>query len=349
MFVIDRLLSRVTSDCALALTGDTLWVVSAKEGAVPVAVPALAAHQDTDEESTEYEYVGQSVLDMSGRTPTPLQVVSALREGWIHHAAAARAVLAQGLAMGAGKDAPWIGPRVLATARFHASGLMETSLKRFICGAGARKALLLNYPLACGLGMGLELSEPSIQAVLAIEEDWFAFAVLSSYGILTESSVALGMAGFVDDARCHFRDTKDLLLDKKELRAHLRDKGISSSGMIPGWEAWASRPETGRATEASLTPDELTLAITPTLVRIAEEVKSRLLDISPDQLDELRKSGIHLCGCGAELPGLGALLSERTGVTVHSRPDEVHPAICGLAGVLSDLDTIGPVLENAVR
>lgn len=343
MFFLSHILGLFSNDCAVALTGDAFWFMG--PGAeTPVELPAWAAGVQ-EAEGFEYRYFGREALQMKGRTPEPLTLVPAMREGWPADTESAERLLAGGLQECTGGGA-FSHPRVVATFRAAGDRDRSEAAGLLLRRAGARRIYVVPYPTACAIGMKLDMTEPHIQGVIAIERDWFAFAVIALSGVLHETDGPFGMDSMIGDIRCHLRDVCNVTHADDVLRRQLFSTGFSLVCESRGMADWLGRATADPAGESPPTADSLTVGASPTVARIAEAVKETALRLEPDALDELGAAGLHLCGEGAAIPGLSALLSRRSGFNVTPHTETPHPAILGLTTVLENLDTIGPALEN---
>jgi actin-like ATPase involved in cell morphogenesis len=153
----------------------------------------------------------------------------------------------------------------------------------------------------------------------------------------------------VREARRYLRDGKDVLFDSELLLQHLFENGFSSGSRIKAYEVLTKRISAGNATEAGFTSLEITQGVKPVLKRIAEEVKDSLNVLTPDQLDNLSREGIYLCGEAADIKGFADKLADCMGMPIHISDKSGAAAITGIGSLLEDLDTIGRVLEKALE
>lgn len=193
--------------------------------------------------------------------------------------------------------------------------------------------------MATAIGLKLDVQKPEIQAVLTVSEDWFEFAVISLAGELVNVGGPIGSRSFVEDLRNHLVLTRQNRPEFSALEERIFSAGVhpQTAVMVPGWQAWAGRSELGRLTGQSFTPEEISLGIMPSLIRMTEQIKESIRLLPHEKQYELQRATLHATGRALKIPGLGEMIGKQIGVTTTSHPLDTHPSIQGVVRVLEEI------------
>ena len=91
---------------------------------------------------------------------------------------------------------------------------------------------------------------------------------------------------------------------------------------------------TGLPESFEITSTEVYEAIKETADSICNAVRTVLAKTDPDLIVDIKNDGIYLTGGGSLINGMNVLLSEYTGLTVHTLEDPTHSVVRGAATAL---------------
>ena len=82
-------------------------------------------------------------------------------------------------------------PRVVVTGPFESSEALKRIWLDIFEKAGARRVFLVEYGMACAVGLGLDVVGSEVRGLLAMESDWSQFVVISYADVLFRVTLAL--------------------------------------------------------------------------------------------------------------------------------------------------------------
>lgn len=325
-------------DVAVSLVDDS-FIFSTQSQAHPLVLPAYAAIQTG---TTRMLACGEEAKAMLGREPDNISVVRVLVEGAIADQQSAESLFRFGLRKLLGR-AVLVRPRVIIASRAYDPG--KWSVKNMGTVGGAREVYLIGMGMATAIGMQLDVQKPEIHAVVTVSNDWFEFAVVSLAGILAEANGAIGTRSFVEDIQNHFTLCRNFRPDFAALTSQLESAGVNPrmTGDVPGWETWSGRTEQGRLTSHSVSPDDLTIGMMPSLVKMTERIKTAIRGLPAGKQSQLSRATIHATGSALRISGLAQMIAYQLGHSITPFPSEIHPSIEGCKTVLKELNFLKKV------
>ncbi len=324
-------MSLLPKDVAVSLVDDS-FIFSTRAQSSPLILPAYVAIQTG---TANVLACGEEARAMLGREPNNISVVKVLTEGGLADHEAATSLFRFGMRKLLGSTL--IRPRVIVALRSH--DLIKIPVKEMATAGGAREVYLIEMGMATAIGMQLDVQKPEIQAVLSISDDWFEFSIISLAGVLSGTTGSVGTRIFVEDIQNHIALLRQFRPESATLRAQLMANGLRADSIVdvPGWEVWAGRTEQGRLTSQSISQDNLTIGMLPSLIRMTERIKAAVREMSDDKQQQLSRTTIHGTGSAMRIPGLTQAIVNQVGFSITHFPAEHHPSIEGAKQVLKEL------------
>jgi rod shape-determining protein MreB len=325
-------------DLVVSLVDDA-FIFSTQTQDTPLVLPAYVAIQTG---TARILACGEEARAMLGREPTNISVVRVLVEGTIADQEAAEALFRFGLPKLMGGYF-LVRLRVIIASRTFGPGKLP--VQRMGTAGGAREVYLIEMGMATAIGMKLDVEKPEVKAVLTVSDDWFEFAVISLAGILTGTNGALGTRSFVEDIQNHLTLSRHFRPDPVTLTSQLESAGLNPQAApeLPGWETWAGRTEAGRLSTQSISRDEMTAGMMPSLVRLTERIKEAIRRLPDDKQYQLSRTTIQATGSALRIPGLAQMLTDQLGYPVTPFPAAIHPSVEGAKTVLKELNSLRKV------
>jgi rod shape-determining protein MreB len=204
---------------------------------------------------------------------------------------------------------------------------------------GAREVYLIELGMATAIGMQMDVQKPELNAILSVSDDWYEFAVIALAGVLSGTSGAIGRRTLVEDIQNHLSLHRKFRPEFTALDTQLGKGGVHADAVseLPGWETWAGRTELGRQTAHSITSEDMTLGMMPSLVRLTERIKQTIRLLPNEKQYPLSRATIHATGTSLSIPGFDSLLASQLGYSVKRFDSEIHPSIDGCRIVLKEL------------
>jgi rod shape-determining protein MreB len=324
-------LSRLSPAVGVDLgTANTLVYVHGR--GIVVREPSVIARTDDG----QILAVGETAKQMIGRTPAGITASRPLRGGVIADFETTAAMLAYFLK----KAVPYrslLGPAVVVGIPSAATTVERRALIEAAMRAGARRARLIDEPLAAALGVGLPVSEPVASMIVDIGGGRTQVAVITLGGIVTSRSIRMAGDDMDDAIIAHARRTYNLLIGERTAEAvkiaigsAYASTGAEPTMVIRGRDLVSGLPRTLR-----IVAGEIRDALAEPLQAILAAVRQTLEDTPPELAADLVGRGLVLVGGGSLLPGIDRLLTEATGMRVRRGDDPLSAVAQGTARALS--------------
>ena len=283
--------------------------------------------------------VGQKAKMMLGRTPESIETIRPLRDGVIADFIATEEMLRQFIKR-AKTMFGFRRPRILICVPAGATPVERRAVYETAVSAGARRAYLVEEPVAASLGAGLPIDEPTGSMVVDIGGGTTDIAVLSLGGVVQARSLRCA-GNAMDEAIIRFvRRKHQLLIGEANAERIKIEAGTAMAGNnsrhseihIRGRDLRQGRPKT-----VVLGPHDIAEALQDPVEEIAEFVQRALEDMPPEVSTDVCERGINLTGGGALLDKLDLELERRVGVKFRVPENPMHCVVRGSAIILESL------------
>ena len=334
----------LSKDVAVSLVDDS-FIFSTLDLEAPLVLPAYVAIQSG---TSNVLACGEEARAMLGREPNNINVIKVLVEGGLYDSFAATSLFRFGM-----KQVPnsaLVKPRIIAAVRSY--DLLKNSVQRMAVDGGAREVYLMEMGLvATAIGMQLDVEKPDIKSVLTISEDWFEFSIISLAGILAGVNGNIGVNTFVEDIQNHISLRSQFRPEFEMLRSQLISDGINSDFIAEtsGWEVWSGRSEQGRMMTQKVTKEELSVGMSPSLIRMCEKIKSAIRELPDSKQAQLSRTTIHATGDAMKIHGLRESIQGQIGYSIIPFDSKYHPSIDGAKRVIKELPSLKKAKYSAPR
>jgi rod shape-determining protein MreB and related proteins len=325
---------RRVADLAVDL-GTANTVVFRRGDGVVLFEPSVVA---MDEQTGRVYAVGDEARRMLGRTPATITASRPLRHGVITDFDTTEQMLRQFIRRaGGGSRAAVIVCTPSGLTQVERNAVVEATL-----AAGARRAELIDEPMAAAIGAGLPVAEPVGSFVVDVGGGTTEMAVTALGGMAVSGSVQVG--GYdLDDAIVRLLQNRFKLLVgqeqaetvKIEIGSALDGRERAGTGEIAGRDLTS-----GMLRRIAVHADEVRHALERPLAQIIDAVKD-LLERTPPQLaSDIATRGVTLVGGGSLLPGFDELLGRETGLSVTRDPEPLTTVARGAGAALEELGAL---------
>src|ERR1700681_4864363 len=285
---------------------------------------------------------------MIGRTPSNIQAIRPLKDGVIADFEICEKMLRYFIR----KVHPrrFSKPRMVICVPSGITGVEKRAVQEAAEYAGARKAYIIEEPMAAAIGAGLPIHEPTGNMVVDIGGGTTEVAVISLGGIVTSQSIRV--AG--DEL-----DQAIITFGKKEYSLMLGERTAEEIKMALG-SAYPSENEphaeirgrdlvSGLPKTVVISAAEVRRAIEEPLNLIIDAVKNTLDKCPPELAGDVMDRGIALTGGGALLRGLESRMREDTGMPVQVADNPLDSVVLGTGKCVEDFETLRQVLVPDTR
>ncbi len=283
--------------------------------------------------------VGMTAKKMVGRTPEAIETIRPLRDGVIADFIATEEMLRQFIR----RTKTMLGfrrPRILVCVPAGATPVERRAVYETAISAGARRAYMIEEPVAAAIGAGLPIDDPSALMVVDIGGGTTDIAVLSLGGVVQARSLRCAGNAMDEAIIRHIRRRHNLLIgDINAERIKIEAGTAMSEGdgseteiHIRGRDLRQGRPKS-----IVLGPKDIAEALGDPIERMAEFIQRSLEDLPPEVATDICERGIYLTGGGALLDRLDRELERQVGVKFYVPDNPTHCVIKGTAAVLEGL------------
>jgi len=345
--MFDSFFSLLSSDIAIDLgTANTFILVKGK--GIVVREPSVVAR---NRKTKEILAIGNKAKKMVGKTPLMIETVKPLQDGVIADFEATVAMLKfffEQLSSGGQLLNKIIRPRVVIGIPSGVTEVEQKAVQDAALNAGARKAYLIEEPMAAAIGLSLPIDQPQGTLIVDVGGGTTEIALISLGGIVIDR--CLRVAGDeMDEALTNFIKLKYSLLlgqaSAEEIKIQL-GSALPPARLVPKEQAAEVKErqlvirgrdlETGLPKSIKISAQEVREAIAPVIHQIIEQITEVIEEAPPELTTDIVAKGIILCGGCSLLQGLDKLISEETKIPAWTAEE---PQTCVVRGC-------GKLLEN---
>lgn len=282
--------------------------------------------------------VGEEAKKMLGKTPEYIEVIRPMEEGVIADYEVTEAMIKYFLKRVMGRM--WlVGPEVMVCVPAGVTQVEQRAVMDATMSAGARKAYLIDEPLAAAIGAKIPVSEPFGNMIVDIGGGAAEAAVIALGGVVTHKTVRVG-GGRLDKSIIEYLKKKNNLIIGEYTAEMIKIK-IGSAIKL-------KRPETmevngrdsinGLPKTMTIDSDQVYEAIRPMLDSIVMVIRDTLEVTPPELVADIVDRGIVLSGGASQLRNFNVLVTREIGVSAHVATEPQFCVIKGTGIALENLD-----------
>ena len=287
--------------------------------------------------------VGAEAKRMIGRTPSNIQAIRPLKDGVIADFEICEKMLRYFIHRV--HQRRFAKPRMVICVPSGITGVERRAVMEAAEYAGARRAYIIEEPMAAAIGAGLPVHEPTGNMVVDIGGGTTEVAVISLGGIVTSQSVRIGGdeldEAIVSVVKKEFslalgeRTAEEIKITlgsayplEQELHAEIRGRDLVS----------------GLPKTIVVSTEEIRRSIEEPVSAIIDAVKVTLDRTPPELAADIMEQGIVLTGGGAMLHGLESRLQHETGMPIVVARDPLNCVAVGSGQCLEEFEALKRVL-----
>jgi rod shape-determining protein MreB and related proteins len=287
--------------------------------------------------------VGAEAKRMIGRTPSHIQAIRPLKDGVIADFEICEKMLRYFIQRV--HQRRFAKPRMVICVPSGITGVEQRAVMEAAEYAGARKAYIIEEPMAAAIGAGLPVHEPTGNMVVDIGGGTTEVAVISLGGIVTSQSVRIGGDELDEAIIAYIKKEYSLALGERtseEIKIALGSAFPMEEELhaeIRGRDLVSGLPKT-----IVVSTQEIRKAIDEPVSAIIDAVKVTLDKTPPELAADIMEQGIVLTGGGALLHGLDARLQDETGMPIIVARDPLNCVAIGSGQCLEEFEALKQVL-----
>ena len=290
--------------------------------------------------------VGAEAKEMIGRTPSNIRAIRPLKDGVIADFEICEKMLRYFIHRV--HQRRFAKPRMVICVPSGITGVEQRAVMEAAEFAGARKAYIIEEPMAAAIGAGLPIHEPTGNMVVDIGGGTTEVAVISLGGIVTSESIRVG-GDELDQSIVNYV--------KKEFQLALGDRTAEEIKIQLG-SAYPLEEEleaqirgrdlvTGLPKTVTISTEQIRAALEEPVMAIIDAVKVTLDRTPPELASDLSEQGVVLTGGGALLSGLSQRLQEETNMPIIVAEDPLNCVALGSGMCLEELETFSRMLKSS--
>ena len=292
--------------------------------------------------------VGAEAQAMLGRTPGNIVAMRPLREGVISDYDMTERMLKEFI-----KKVTTFSifkPRLLICVP---SGITEVEERAVVDAgiqAGARRAYLIEEPVAAAIGAGIDITKPDGHMVVDIGGGTADVAVISLGGVVESASIKIAGDKFDEAVVKYIRRKHNVLIGDRTAE----ELKMTIGCVFPRPEEVTMEIKgrclmTGLPRVFSVSSSEMIEAFEEVSSRILEAIHGVLERTPPELVADISTNGIVMTGGGSLLWGFDKLIEAHTGIETHVAEDAISCVAEGTGKSLDSLDQMQDGTMNLSR
>ena len=340
--MLERVFGLFSQDLGIDLGTANTLVYQRRKGIVMNEPSVVALNTKTK----QILAIGSAARRMVGKTPLHIVAMRPLRDGVISDFEITEQMLRHFIARAHEHSVSFLArPRVVIGIPSGVTDVERRAVEDAAMRAGARRAFLIEEPMAAAIGARLPVQDATGNLVVDIGGGTTEVAVISLGGVVVSRSMRVAGDELNEDIVRFARDEFNLLLGERT--AEDIKIAIGSAWELPEPLEIPMRGRdliTGLPKEVIVNDTQIRHAMTRSVRTIVNHVKATVEETPPELLADLMERGIVMTGGGALLRGLDELVSSVTQIPVKVTDDPLTAVVRGCGVVLEDIEALQEVL-----
>jgi rod shape-determining protein MreB len=302
----------------------------------------------------EVKAVGDEAYRMLGRTPGNITAVRPMRDGVIADYDLTEKMLqafVRKVVTGPGR---FFRPHIMVCVPSGVTEVERRAVLQATREVGARKAFLIEEPLAAAVGAGVDIAEPTGSMIVDIGGGTTDVAIISLGGIVVSESLRIAGNEFDEALIRYIRHKENLLIGDRTAEEVKMKVGAA---ILPDGEQDEEIEVRGRDLINGL-PKTITVRTGDTVEALEEPIQKiadgvrRVLELAPPELvSDVIDRGIIMTGGGSLLRNFDELLRRTTGIPVAVAENATDCVALGTGKALDMLHVLQDALisDNFLR
>ena len=302
----------------------------------------------------EVKAVGEEAYRMLGRTPGNIVAVRPMRDGVIADYDLTEKMLQAFVKKVLSGPSRLFKPQVMVCVPSGVTEVERRAVLQATREVGARKAFLIEEPLAAAIGSGVNIAEPTGSMIVDVGGGTTDVAIISLGGIVVSESMRIAGNEF-DEAIIRFIRHKENLLIGDRTAEEIKVK--VGAAMLRGPEDDLDMQVRGRdlinglPKSITVTTQDVVDALQEPIQKIADGVRRVLEQAPPELVSDVIDRGIIMTGSGSLLRNFDELLRQTTGIPVMVAESATEAVALGTGQALDMIHVLRDALisDNFLR
>lgn len=302
----------------------------------------------------EVKAVGEEAYRMLGRTPGNIVAVRPMRDGVIADYDLTEKMLQAFVRKVLTGPSRLFKPQIMVCVPSGVTEVERRAVLQATREVGARKAFLIEEPLAAAIGAGVNIAEPTGSMIVDVGGGTTDVAIISLGGIVVSESLRIAGNEFDESIIRFIRHKENLLIGDRTAEevkmkvgaAMLRVPEDNLTLQVRGRDLINGLPKT-----ITVSTSDVIEALKEPIQKIADGVR-RVLELAPPELvSDVIDRGIIMTGGGSLLRNFDELLRRTTGIPVVVAENATDAVALGTGQALDMLHVLQDALisDNFLR
>src|SRR5690554_1081035 len=302
----------------------------------------------------EVKAVGEEAYRMLGRTPGNIVAVRPMRDGVIADYDLTEKMLQAFVKKVLSGPSRLFKPQIMVCVPSGVTEVERRAVLQATREVGARKAFLIEEPLAAAIGADVNIAEPTGSMIVDVGGGTTDVAIISLGGIVVSESMRIAGNEFDESIIRHIRHKENLLIGDRTAEdikvkvgaAMLRGPEDNESMEVRGRDLINGLPKT-----ITVTTQDVVDALKEPIQKIADGVRRVLEQAPPELVSDVIDRGIIMTGSGSLLRNFDELLRQTTGIPVMVAESATEAVALGTGQALDMIHVLQDALisDNFLR
>jgi len=302
----------------------------------------------------EVKAVGEEAYRMLGRTPGNIVAVRPMRDGVIADYDLTEKMLQAFVRKVLTGPSRLFKPQVMVCVPSGVTEVERRAVLQATREVGARKAFLIEEPLAAAIGAGVKIAEPTGSMIVDIGGGTTDVAIISLGGIVVSESLRIAGNEFDESIIRYIRQKENLLIGDRTAEEVKRKVGaatIRNADDNLDIEVRGRDLINGLPKSITVTTEDIVEALKEPIQKIADGVRRVLEQAPPELVSDVIDRGIIMTGGGSLLRNFDELLRQTTGIPVMVAENAMDSVALGTGQALDMIHVLRDALisDNFLR
>lgn len=286
--------------------------------------------------TTDVKAVGQEAYRMLGRTPGNITAVRPMGDGVIADYTLTEKMLKAFIAKVLTGPARFLRPNIMVCIPSGITEVEKRAVLQAVNEIGARKAFLIEEPVAGAIGAGVNIADPVGSMIIDIGGGTSDIAIISMGGIVVSASLRIAGNTFDRDIMAYVKSQHNLLIGDRTAEEIKRTVGsaVPGQGEIRTMEVRGRDLIDGMPKSIMVSTEDVGRSLRGSLDKLAAGVRKVLEQGPPELVSDVIERGIVMTGGGAKLRDLDTFLRQITNIPVAVAENSEDCVVLGTAKAL---------------
>ncbi|HIE51830.1 MAG TPA: rod shape-determining protein [Armatimonadetes bacterium] len=320
--------------------GTTNVLVYVRRKGIVLREPSVVA---VERRSKKILAVGKEAEEMLGRTPGHIIATRPMRGGVIADYTITENMLRYFITRICGRR-PFFRPCIVVCVPSGGTSVERRAVIEAAMRAGAKRAFLIDEPMAAAIGAGLPIMDPGGNMVVDVGGGTTDIAVISLGGIVIADSIRVA-GNSMDEVIMRYIKREYNLMIGERTAEEIKIRIGSAYSMDPemelevrGRDLVAGLPKT-----ITVSSVEIREALKEPVNTIVERIKRVLEQTPPELAADIIERGITLTGGAALLRGMDKLITAETQIPAQIAEDPLSCVAVGTGRALEEIEALSKV------